>query len=309
MEKKDMKTRILSLFLALAMIATFPASFSSADEITATPVVSDCNDCKNCSDCGLHGGKFGFGRVTNTGEQPTVQDALAVLRFIVGLPSPITENADARAAANITTPGSGDPSVQDALAILRFLVNLSSPGLDEVYRPALTANVGDIIQFGGYDWRVLEVRDGKALLLSDRVFEPRHYHTESTDLTWETCSLRAYLNGEFYNSFSVNDRARIADTTVINNDHPWYGTPGGNNTTDKIFLLSTDEVRTYLTDNALRIALNASGEASWWWLRSPGQSSNSAENVGSDGGFGNERDFFVNGISSVRPALWFIVNL
>ena len=45
------------------------------------------------------------------------------------------------------------------------------------------ANIGDIIQFGGHDWRVLDVRDGKALLLSDKIIEKRPYHDEYEDVT------------------------------------------------------------------------------------------------------------------------------
>jgi hypothetical protein len=90
-------------------------------------------DCRNCEDCGHLGGKFGFGNVrgrTNddgTPAAPDVQDALAILRQLVGLLSVIDDNEDARIAANIVTPGAeGNPSVQDALQILRFLVGLSN---------------------------------------------------------------------------------------------------------------------------------------------------------------------------------------
>jgi hypothetical protein len=71
-----------------------------------------------------------IGDVTGKGGEPNVQDALAILRFLVGLSNPIATDVDARRAANITTPGLGDPTVQDARAILRFLVGLSSPVLD-----------------------------------------------------------------------------------------------------------------------------------------------------------------------------------
>jgi hypothetical protein len=89
--------------------------------------VPPCN-CYNCSDCDYLGGRFGFGRVTNShlSNRPVVQDAVAILRYIVGLSSPIADCDDARAAANITVPGLGEPIVQDAIAILRFLVGLPS---------------------------------------------------------------------------------------------------------------------------------------------------------------------------------------
>gem|GEM_PF-7052033 len=103
----------------------------------------------NCKDCGKNpcvckpldpninytvGGKYGFGRVTNgSSDAPQMADALAILRFLVKLSSPIGTDANSRAAANITNPGAGDPKMADALALLRFLVKLSSP-LDPYYR-------------------------------------------------------------------------------------------------------------------------------------------------------------------------------
>jgi hypothetical protein len=81
--------------------------------------------CRNCADCGHLGGRFGFGRLRGADEPPAVQDALAILRQLVGLSSLIDGNEDARIAANITRPGeAGNPSVQDALQILRKLVGL-----------------------------------------------------------------------------------------------------------------------------------------------------------------------------------------
>jgi hypothetical protein len=83
-------------------------------------------ECLNCADCGYFGGRFGFGRVTNSGNSPEVGDALAILRYVVGLHSPISDCVNARAAANITNPGLGSPTVRDALQILRSLVGLPS---------------------------------------------------------------------------------------------------------------------------------------------------------------------------------------
>jgi hypothetical protein len=72
---------------------------------------------------------FGFGRVTNNGGNApdsniVIQDALAILRYLVGLPSVIDNCDDARVAAIITSPGGKTPQIQDALQILRRLVGL-----------------------------------------------------------------------------------------------------------------------------------------------------------------------------------------
>lgn len=94
-------------------------------------------------------------------------------------------------------------------------------------------------------------------ILTDRVvIENMAYHHEFVDVTWETSSIRQYLNGDFFNNFSQADRARIRETYVINNDNPWTfdgmgNTPGGANTTDRIFLLSIDEVLRYFGDSGI----------------------------------------------------------
>ena len=119
--------------------------------------------------------------------------------------------------------------------------------------------VGDIMEFGGYEWRVLELKGGKALVLSDKVLFKMPYQKPLsgyefyiTPITWEECDLRQYLNGEFYDaSFSVEEKLLIAETALINHDNPWSGEPGGNNTIDKVFLLSTDEVLRYFGYNGI----------------------------------------------------------
>lgn len=97
-------------------------------------------------------------------------------------------------------------------------------------------------------WTVLDARDGKALLLSDKVLDSKKYNEERDDITWEACTLRKWLNGEFLdNAFSAEEKRAIAETHVVNSDNPRYGTKGGNDTRDHVFLLSLDEVRKYWT--------------------------------------------------------------
>jgi len=159
------------------------------------------------------------------------------------------------------------------------------------------------MKFGGREWLVLEERDGKALLLLRDVLELRAYNDELEDSTWESCTLRAYLNGPFYNSFEDADRARIAETAVTNRESAEYGTKGGGDTRDHVFLLSLAEAKLYFPDNAARMARN-NGSAVYWWLRSPGLEPILAATVGSDGTL----NFAGSGVNystrGVRPALW-----
>jgi uncharacterized lipoprotein YehR (DUF1307 family) len=181
----------------------------------------------------------------------------------------------------------------------------------------------EVMRFSGYDWLVLEKKDDLALILSVYVLERRTYHSESdiTDqlrgysTTWEESGIRRYLNDEFYNSFSDANKARIVETEVINNDNPTFGTPGGNNTTDKIFLLSIEEANYYFSDNDSRVAYfngantDFNDKAWWWWLRSPGRYAYYAVLVPTSGGglrgvqgFGEHVGDRVN--VGVRPAMW-----
>ena len=112
-----------------------------------------------------------------------------------------------------------------------------------VVTPELPKNT-ERIKFGSYDWIVLERKGNTALIITERLIDQRNWNEKMEDARWETCTLRAYLNGEFYNSFAPGDQARIVEVTNQNPNTrgPDYEIPGGNPTNDKIFLLSLDEV-------------------------------------------------------------------
>jgi len=104
---------------------------------------------------------------------------------------------------------------------------------------------GDIIKFGRLSWRVLKVEEGKVLLLSETVLERYKFHGKQQDISWAQSDIRAYLNETLLSDcgvFSSEDRLRIADTEVVTLKNPWFDTPGGDSTTDKVFLLSIEEV-------------------------------------------------------------------
>jgi hypothetical protein len=199
-------------------------------------------------------------------------------------------------------------------------------------------NIGDKILFGEYKWVVLEVHCDKALIITDEIVEQRDYHDKNTDITWKDCEIRKYLNGDFYNRFSADEKSRIIKTVNKNPNNNWYHSLGGEDTVDNIFLLSLDEaVRKYfgdsgkLLDNPLknqrywfqrkdennikRIAKLGSC-VWWWWLRSPGKNNRYAVYVHGDGNVGiqgngiSKRDVKIihpqtnDNRGGVRPALW-----
>ena len=106
-------------------------------------------------------------------------------------------------------------------------------------------------------WRVLEVADGTALLLSDRCLDSVPYHMEYQDVFWEDSSIRQWLNGSEYGepeasiyggcsfiemAFTEEERQAIAVSVVSNANNYYFGTACGSGTHDRVFLLSEEEV-------------------------------------------------------------------
>ncbi len=156
-------------------------------------------------------------------------------------------------------------------------------------------NVGNVVTFGQYwqhrtreegktpvEWIVLKREKGKALLLSKYCIACKQYTREYVNVTWETCNVRKWLNQKFINdAFTLEEQERILTTSVSNKDNVEYETKGGNDTSDKLFLLSIDEAENLLTQEERRIRCTdyakAQGiwvdneiDAPYWWLRSPG---------------------------------------
>ncbi len=107
-------------------------------------------------------------------------------------------------------------------------------------------------------WRVLHTDGNEALLMADKGIDDQKYNTELRNVTWETCTMRSFLNGygsasnkqkedytkkNFINSaFTSYERNLIKEKTLENKDNLIYGAAGGNSTKDKVFLLSYDDV-------------------------------------------------------------------
>ena len=202
--------------------------------------------------------------------------------------------------------------------------NLSAAVREPKIKPYKT--IGNIVTFGKYEargtwktkpieWLVLDydAKKNRALLLSRYGLEDKLYHQIYRDVTWEECDLRAWLNGLFLKlAFSAEEEKAILTTTVDNSSSQGYrgwNTIGGNDTQDKVFLLSYAEVQKYLSP-VQRNAKTATDYPCGWWLRSPGDKQSSAAYMD----FGELKSASVNGPGynysimnkngGVRPALW-----
>jgi predicted RNA-binding Zn-ribbon protein involved in translation (DUF1610 family) len=156
-------------------------------------------------------------------------------------------------------------------------------------------------RMGEYFWMVIHIQGGKVLMITKDCVAEKPYNSKSyTAVTWETCTLRKWLNGEFLNGFSDTERANIMEIDVINTDNidnsGYINAKGGNNTKDKIFLLSSAAVKKYFPDNQSLIAAN-SGLV---WLRSPGHTQSHAMVISEEG---HIYDRYVHEWGYVRPVL------
>ena len=193
----------------------------------------------------------------------------------------------------------------------------------------LTTN-GKTVTFGAYEqdndtsngkepieWIVLDVQDSRSLVISKYALDCKSYNTSSEEVTWETCSLRAWLNGIFVKeAFSAEEQDKIPTVPVTADKNLKYGTDPGKDTQDRVFLLSIPEASSYFASNEARRCKPTAyaisqGSAVYqslgtcdWWLRSPGNNSNSAANADNFGSVGDHGDHVSYGHNAVRPALW-----
>ena len=200
-------------------------------------------------------------------------------------------------------------------------------------------NVGDTLVFGTYEqdndttngkedieWLVLTKENNKILVVSDKALDCKPYNQSRDYVTWETCSLRNWLNNDFINAaFTAEERAMIPTVTVSADMNPEYNTNPGNATKDRVFLLSIVETEKYFTSDEARkcvpteYAISNGAYTSdsytkggkvtcWWWLRSPGGNRNRAAYVDLDGSVFRNGYFVSYDDGSVRPAMWISID-
>lgn len=198
--------------------------------------------------------------------------------------------------------------------------------------PAI-APVGSLIKYGKYEqdndssngiedieWIILAKDDNKMLVISDKAIDCKPYHSSYGNTTWEECSLRRWLNDTFVNeAFTTEEQEKILTTNVTADANPDYDTDAGNDTEDKVFLLSIEEANRYFKYDSERQCVSteyakANGAYTYeidgasncfWWLRSQGGYSNkSASVVNSDGTVSKYGNAVDDNRDCVRPAMW-----
>ena len=211
-----------------------------------------------------------------------------------------------------------------------------TPTLPEEEVPTMAPNplaeleVGDDFNFGCFEqdnnsgngaedvkWLVLDKQPGMILVVTKYGLDCQKFHTESESATWETCTIRTWLNDEFYeDAFDSEEKSLILDTTVTPDENPNYNTYAGVATVDKVFLLSYYETVSYMPDNNARFCMptayavgrNAYAHprsgGCWWLLRTPGNKGNHVMSINCDGSIDFEGGVVESDRAAVRPAMW-----
>jgi hypothetical protein len=196
---------------------------------------------------------------------------------------------------------------------------------------------GEIVFFGTYEqdndltngkepieWYVLAREGSRMLVVSKYGLDSRQFNSERADVNWETCTLRDWLNGPFWEeAFSPEEQAMIQTVTVSADNNPQFDTSPVRNTMDQVFLFSIPEVKLYLHSSEARkcvptayaLAQGAGtmndykGLSCWWWLRSPGDDTDNASCILAGTSETSAGDIFYYGLrvdnfGAIRPAMW-----
>ncbi|MGN0394802.1 MAG: DUF6273 domain-containing protein, partial [Coprococcus sp.] len=158
-------------------------------------------------------------------------------------------------------------------------------------------------------WKVLSLSGDEMMLMSDKALNTKKYNNTDTGVTWSNCSLRSWLNG--YNgesdsfigcAFNTDEKSAIYTSRIKNNINPRYGTIAGEDTFDKVYLLSSTDITNSdygfsseydKYDNVRYIKASTYARATgsvwypgyeyfgnvWCWLRTPGSSLNSTMRI------------------------------
>lgn len=236
----------------------------------------------------------------------------------------------------ITSPGAeGDDVVWDCITFGSYYQSLYEPKQlpqNPVNNTEYKDSDGTSMMYSGgkyykkepIKWRVLSVDGNDALIVADQNLDTQPFHNQNcSEITWEGSSIRQWLNNDFYSTaFIEEEQNAILSTTVLTEDNPQYGTANGADTTDKIYLLSAEEVRNksygfamyHEKDSQTRQVKNTAYAGArgawaddagngWWWQRSLGSFPFNAVYTGSGGVVDCSGYIVVNEGGGVRPAM------
>ncbi|MBR4462191.1 MAG: hypothetical protein IKS51_06405, partial [Erysipelotrichaceae bacterium] len=190
--------------------------------------------------------------------------------------------------------------------------------------------VGDTIVFGEYEqdgdssngremleWIVLDIDNDQALLISKYVIDARKFDSSLDTIYWDNSEVRFWLNEIFVgNAFYKESPSDIVPVTVISHyldDDPEDDIAAeAYETSDRVFLLSVEEVEHYYPSERTRMVMATQAVKdtdllleddghSGWWLRDAGEDGTTYYIWGYDGSVVTSMNSILQGI---RPAMW-----
>lgn len=208
--------------------------------------------------------------------------------------------------------------------------------------PAVGTGVcaGATVQYGKYEqdgnggngaedllWNVLDVKNGKALVISKYILGFAKITPQANSKsTWADSDMRNIVLRSFTNAaFTGAQQGKIADTVIPASTNPVYGTKDAGGCTDKVFLLSAEEINRYFPTDEDRMAVctqyainkfavdNGGGETalrhgetgtSYWWVRTPGVFDYGSVYVHYTGSLRCDGMMSANALGGYRPAMW-----
>ena len=249
---------------------------------------------------------------------------VAFVVFIIILNSVIIPNGKYNDAVDLMNSG----KYEDAYKIFQELGDYkdSADKLKEIATVSPSTifklcQVGDTIIFGQYEqdgntangkedikWRVLKIENNKILMISEECLESKRIHPDDVNVTWETSSIRQWLNSDFLNTFNEKQQSFI-QTSYLSNDTYVLNSNSGNNTYDKVFLLSVNEARTLFNSNEDRqcsFSKQASNnnDSGCWWLRTKGEGYLASTYVKANGEINTKGVNYWGTSYGIRPAIW-----
>lgn len=196
------------------------------------------------------------------------------------------------------------------------------------------------ITLGNIEWYVVKENRDKKMCLSKDIIDIRKFHNTDENVVWGNSDIRLWLNTSFLSMFSTTEKHHIQDAEVVNELNSKYKTGKLEITKDKIFLLSSEEVREIFegcSSNVYQDDLLRVGEHDWkrmafvnignqrlqelsaetgmdyskingkslgWWLRTSGSATNRAVRVNCNGSLRLHGREVNRNLVGVRPALW-----
>ena len=108
--------------------------------------------------------------------------------------------------------------------------------------------VGDRIQIADAEWKVLDIKDGKALIwkctkIADHVFN------KNGSNVYEGSDIQRYLQEDFPETMTVEIMEDVTE--------------------EGFFLLTVEQIRKYMPKELDRIATDENDQTTWYWTASP----------------------------------------